>query len=205
MTVWTPEEAKVFLTATKGDRLFAAWALFLGRGLRRGEVAGLTWSHVDLEGGRLAITATRVLTNAGKAVESRPKTAAGVRGIDLDSSLVAILRGHRARQAAEKLIAGEAYEDGGWVFTDELGRPYYPGYFSDAWDRRIRALELPRIRLHDARHSAASAMLAAGTPVKVVSELLGHADPGITMSVYAHVLPGAGKAAGERLSAQLFG
>jgi integrase len=205
MTVWAPEQARTFLVATRGERLFPVWALLLGRGLRRGEVAGLRWRAIDLESGRLTVTTTRVLTDSGKAVESIPKTAAGVRSIDLDPSLVAILRAHWARQAAEKLAAGEAYEDGGWVFCDELGHPYYPGYFSDAWERRIDALGLPSIRLHDARHSCATALLADGTPVKVVSELLGHADPTITLSVYAHVLPGMAKAAGERLSVQLFG
>jgi len=164
----------------------------------------LRWDAVDLEAGRLAITATRVLTNAGKAVDSRPKTAAGVRSIDLDPTLVGILRAHRARQATERLAAGEAYGDGGWLFSDELGNPYYPGYFSDAWERRVAELGLPKVRLHDARHSCATALLANGRPVKVVSELLGHADATITLSVYAHVLPGAAKSAGEQLSAQLF-
>ena len=64
---------------------------------------------------------------------------------------------------------------------------------------------LPRIRLHDARHTCATASLAAGEPVKVVQEMLGHASPTITLGVYAHVLPGMAESAGERLSAQLFG
>lgn len=141
----------------------------------------------------------------GQAVESGPKTKAGARTIDLDPSLVAILRQHRRHQLEEQLKAGEAWAASGYVFTNELGEPYYPGYFSDAWERRVAALGLPRIRLHDARHSCFSAMLAAGTPVKVVQELAGHSSPTVTLDVYAHVLPGMAKEAGERLSAQLFG
>jgi integrase len=205
MRVWTPEQSKAFLAATREDRLYPAFALLLGRGLRRGEVAGLQWRNVDLDTGSLRVATTRVLMNGGQAVESGPKTKAGARTIDLDASLVAILRQHRRHQIEEQLKAGEAWQGSGYLFTNELGQPYYPGYFSDAWERRIAALGLPRIRLHDARHSCFSAMVKDGTPIKVVQELAGHASPTITLEVYAHVLPGMAKEAGERMSAQLFG
>jgi integrase len=204
MKVWTPDEARAFLAGTKDDRLYAAFALLLGRGLRRGEVAGLRWEHVDLKDGSLRVATTRVLMNGGQAVQSTPKTDAGARTIDIDANLVGILGRHGERQRSERKSAGEAWQDSGYVFTDELGHPYYPGYFSDAWERRIKALGLPRIRLHDARRTCFTAILAAGEPVKVVQELAGHANANITLGVYAHVLPGMAKAAGERLSAQLF-
>jgi len=168
-------------------------------------VAGLKWSAVELDHSRLEVKLTRVLTDAGKVEETTPKTAAGRRTLDLDASLVAILRAHRKAQLEEQLKAGEAWEGSGYVFTNELGGAYYPGYFSDAWERRVKALGLPRIRLHDARHSAATAMLSAGEPLKVVSEMLGHSSANVTLSTYSHALPGAAKAAGERLSGQLFG
>jgi integrase len=205
MTVWTPEQARTFLSATRSDRLYPAFALFLSRGLRRGEVAGLKWEHVDLDAGSLRVATTRVLMGDGRAVESGPKTKAGARTIDLDASVVSILRQHRRHQLQEQLKAGEAWESTGYVFTNELGTPYYPGYFSDAWERRISALGLPSIRLHDARHSCFSAMLKDGTAIKVVQELAGHSSATVTLDVYAHVLPGMAKEAGERHSAQLFG
>jgi integrase len=118
---------------------------------------------------------------------------------------VAALRAYRRGQLEERLRAGDAYQDSGYVFTDELGAPYYPATFSERFDRLVVKAGLPRIRLHDARHTCATAMLAADEPVKVVAELLGHASPTITLDVYAHVLPGMAEQAGERLSAQLFG
>ncbi|MGD0810817.1 MAG: tyrosine-type recombinase/integrase [Acidimicrobiales bacterium] len=133
------------------------------------------------------------------------KTEQSKRTLEVDDYLVAILRAHRARQAAERLAGGESYEDGGWLFCDELGHPYSPGYFSHAWERRIKTLGLPRIRLHVARHSAVSAMLADNVPVTVVSEMLGHASPTVTLGVYAYSLPGAGMSAGERLTQPLRG
>jgi integrase len=104
-----------------------------------------------------------------------------------------------------RLAAGEAYEDGGYVFADELGRPYHPDFVSDRFEKLLSATTLPRIRLHDTRHTAASIMLASGVPTKVVSELLGHASPTITLAIYAHVLPGMAEEAGAALSASLLG
>ena len=86
--------------------------------------------------------------------------------------------------------------------ADELGRPYHPQSLSN-W--KVKDLGLPRIRLHDTRHTAATLMLAAGVPVKVVSEMLGHASISITLDVYAHVLPGMGEQAGAALSESLLG
>lgn len=145
---------------------------------------------------------TRVVVD-GNPMASSPKTAAGKRSVPLDESLVAILKSYRARQAEERLAGGEAYEYGGYLVADELGRPYHPDSVSKFFDDAAKEVGLPRIRLHDCRHTAASLMLASGVPVKVVSEMLGHASPTITLSVYAHVMPGMGEEAGAALSASL--
>jgi integrase len=204
MQAWTADQAAAFLQYVKDDRLAWAWSLFLTRGLRRGEVCGLRWTDVDLEAGTVRINRTRVTVN-GKPVDSVPKTAAGRRSIPLDPGLVAILQAHSCRQAAEKLAAGAAYQDGGWLLSDELGRPVHPETLSGWFEERVAAAGLPRIRLHDTRHTAASLMLATGQPVKVVSEMLGHSSPTITLSIYAHVLPGMAEAAGAALSALVLG
>lgn len=91
------------------------------------------------------------------------------------------------------------------MFTDELGRPWYPDYFTDRFAELVAASGLPKIRLHDTRHTAASLMLASGAPVKVVSELLGHASPSITLALYQHTTPSMGREAGEELSTSLLG
>ncbi len=157
----------------------------LTRGLRRGELAGLRWDAVDLEGRTLTISRTRVVVD-GKAIDSTPKTAAGRRSVPLDDMLVARLRAHRARQATERLVAGEVYSDAGYLFTDELGSPYHPDTISDRFEDLVKASGLLRIHLHGTRHTAATLMLASGVPTKVVSELLGHASPTITLAIYAN-------------------
>jgi hypothetical protein len=84
----------------------------------------------------------------------------------------------------------EPYEDYGLVFIHPDGSPIHPQRFSDWFRQHVRAAGLPAIRLHDLRHSYATAALAAGIPAKVVSERLGHATIAITMDTYSHVLPG---------------
>ena len=100
---WNTEQARRFLTAVQDDRLAAMWHVFLGCGLRRGEVIALRWEHVELEARTLRVRETVTLA-AGKVVaQSDGKTRAARRTLDLDPQFVAVLRAHKARQAAEKL------------------------------------------------------------------------------------------------------
>jgi integrase len=125
-----------------------------------------------------------------EVVVSEPKTAKGRRSLALDPATVAALREHRVRQLEERLAVGPRWQDSGLVFTWPDGRPLHPERFSRWFEQRAGAAGLPRIRLHDVRHSYATAALAAGIPAKVVSERLGHANIAITMDTYSHVLPG---------------
>jgi integrase len=119
------EEAGQVLSAAAEDRWRLAGWLFLTRGMRRGEICGLRWANVDLETGRLRIVHTRVVV-ANRVVSSEPKTKAGRRPVPLDAGLVAEFRAHVKRQKEERLHASEAWEESGYVFTDELGRPCRP-------------------------------------------------------------------------------
>lgn len=201
---WTAAEARQFLDSVSEDRLRAAWWLLLGRGLRRGELAGLKWSAVDLDAGVVRVIETRVVVDA-RATSSTPKTAAGRRAVKLDAGLVAELRRHREIVNLERQVAGDTWTDTGFVFVDELGEPYRPELISRTFARLARQAGLRQIRLHDLRHTAASLMLAAGESPKVVAEILGHSSPVITQVVYQHLMPGQTDAAGERLTALLGG
>jgi len=91
------------------------------------------------------------------------------------------------------------------VFTRPDGAPIHPDLISDWFERLARAAGLPKIRLHDVRHSYASAALAAGIPAKVVSERLGHATIQITLDTYSHVLPGLDAQAAETVARLILG
>jgi integrase len=153
-------------------------------------VLGLRWSDIDLEAGTVTIRSTRV--RFGKTtVTSTPKTARGNRTIAVGPVVVSALRAWRRQQAADRLLMGA-----GWRNSDNLlvtiadGSAPNPEAFSNTFGKLVKAAGLPMIRLHDVRHSYATAALASGVPVKVVSQRIGHADVGVTLKIYAHVMPG---------------
>jgi integrase len=108
---------------------------------------------------------------------------------DASHSPIAELRQHKSTQRHERDLMGNGYRDDGLIFAKSDGSPIHPHSFSQAFERQVIAVGVPRIRLHDLRHTHATLLLQAGVPAKV-SERLGHATVGFTMEVYAHVLPG---------------
>jgi hypothetical protein len=172
--------------------------------MRRGEVTGLRWVDVDLDAGRISPRRPRVVVNY-RVVISEPKTAKGRRSLALDLATVAALRDHRRRQLEQRLAVGPRWQDSDLVFTWPDGRPIHPQRFSNWFEQHTRAAGLPRIRLHDVRHSYATAALAAGIPAKVVSERLGHATIAITMDTYSHVLPGLDELAAGTVARLILG
>jgi integrase len=202
--VWSPAQLRTFLEATKSDRLAAAWRLLAATGLRRGEILGLRWSEVDLDTATVRIEATRVMVNYTVAT-NRPKTEKGRRTIALDPTTVASLRAWRATQAKERLRVGAGYVNSGLVFTRPDGAGLHPQRFSGWFAQHARRAGLPVIRLHDVRHSYATAGLAAGVPLKVMSERLGHANTQITADLYQHVLPAMDADAAARVAAIIDG
>lgn len=204
MHVWSALELRAFLEHVRDDRLYAAWLLAAGTGLRRGEVLGLRWKDCDLDSGRLTVTQT-LLDVGHKLTFGPPKTDAGRRTVALDAGTVAVLRAHRTRQLEERLACGGDFNDGALVFCRADGDPVHPAWFSRAFDQRVTASRLPAIRLHDLRHTHATIALGAGVNVKVVSERLGHSKIAITLDTYAHVMPTMQEEAAERVAALVFG
>jgi integrase len=134
-----------------------------------------------------------------------PKTARGRRTIALDPATAAALRQHRKRQAEERLQVGPRYADSGLVFTMPDGSPIHPNRFSLWFRRHARTVGLPAIRLHDIRHSYATAGLAAGVPPKVMSERLGHATVAFTLDIYTSALPAMDKSAADVVAELILG
>ncbi len=124
--------------------------------MRKGEVLGLRWKDVDLEGANLTISQTLVSVGS-RSQFSTPKTDAG--RLDLDVVTVRVLKAHKAQQAEEKLMWGPAYRDTSLVFTREDGEFIEPGAFGVAFQRLVKRSGVPRIRFHDCRHTYASLAL----------------------------------------------
>lgn len=201
-TTWTAEQVRTFLAVAGADRHAAAWRLSL-LGLRRSEVLGLTWDALDLDAGTLTVRQGRT-SSAGVEHVGAPKSARSRRTLPLDAGTVAALRAVKARQAAERLAAGPAYEGaGGYVVIDELGRPPRPDAYSDRFRALARAAGVPAIRLHDARHSCLTLLHLAGVAPAVISAWAGHHSAAFTMSVYVHSQDAALAAAGDVLGGLL--
>jgi integrase len=194
---WTPGELREFLELLDGHRLEAAFHLLAMTGARRGEVAGLRWVDVDLDGARITIRQT-LLNGDGEVYVSSPKSYRG-RTVDLDQATVDKLREHRDRQQLEK-AARRRWEDSGFVFTREDGSAVNPATLTRAFRWIVDRSELPRIRLHDLRHTHASIAVKAGVPIGVVSERLGHASPEFTLHRYSHVMPGMQREAADAIA-----
>lgn len=197
---WTAVELRAFLASVEDDRLYAAWLLLSSTGARRGEVLALRWQDLDLDAARVSVTRSLVSVR-NKLTFSEPKTRRGWRSVALDSGTIAELRAHRARQAQERLALGLGSQArDALVFTDPLGGPIKPDSFSQFFERRVKHLELPRIRLHDVRHTHATLALEAGIHPKVVSERLGHASTAFTLDTYSHAVPAMEEQAAELIA-----
>jgi integrase len=117
---------------------------------------------------------------------------------------VKALQGRRRSQAKEKTAAGEIYDEGQYVICREDGRPYYPRYLTQEWERCCRAAGVPVIALHDARHTSATAGADAGVPQHIMSNRLGHASRRTTDEVYTHVLDPSARKAAELMETVIF-
>jgi integrase len=203
MKTWTADELARFLDFLADDRLYAAWVLAATTGMRRGEVLGLRWSDVDLDASRLSVRQTLVSV-AYETNFSAPKTSRSRRSISLDATTVTALRAHRKRQLEERIAWCSAYHDSGLVVTREDGTSVHPDRFTQMFDKHVKQSGLPRIRLHDLRHTHATLALAAGVHPKVVSERLGHATVAFTLDVYSHAVPALQEDAADRVASLIF-
>jgi integrase len=165
-------QMKALLRAAEGTDLNALWVLLATTGLRIGEALALRWDDLDSRA-----RTPRVNRTVFRNVVSQPKTKGSRRTIKLSGLAIGAL-GQHPRTAELMFCTGS-------------GRSINPSNLRNrSWKRLIGCAGLPpSTRLHDIRHSTATLLLSRGVPVKVVSEMLGHADVGITLSVYAHVLP----------------
>ena len=200
--VWTPGQVGSFLDATAGHRLYALFHLIAFTGLRRGEALGLHWVDVDLDAGHLVV-AWQVINSPQQPSVGQPKTSAGARVVPIDAGTVEVLKRHRDQQDRECAAWAEGWTDTGMVFAREDGTVIRPDYVSHLFTDLVERSGLPRIRLHDLRHTHASLALAAGIDVKVVSARLGHSSTAITSDLYTHVIPAVARQAADAIASSV--
>lgn len=185
--LWTAQQLQTFLEGTSQHWLYPFWLVAVSTGARLGELLALTWADVDLTAGTVRISKARQQIS-GVPVTSTPKTRAGTRTITLPSAVLEALHGWRAQQAEQRLSMGPAWRAGEHVFSGLRGDVLSANTVQDSLPRECQRLDLPRMTPHSLRHLHASLLLTEGLPIPAVSQRLGHANPAITMSTYAHFL-----------------
>jgi integrase len=201
----TEEQANQFLAAAKDDRFYALYVLALMTGMREGELLGLRWSDVNLSAGWLQVRVAVQEADKG-FILAEPKTAYSKRRITLPSTAVEALRQHRIKQDEEQLKSGESWNASlDLVFPSMNGGLMIPHNLTKRGFKKLLAQAgLPDLHFHCLRHTAATLLLSRGVHVKVVSEMLGHADVTITLRTYAHVTPNMQQAAADEME-KVFG
>lgn len=181
----SPGQVGTFLAGTKDDRLAALWVVAFTMGLRKSEILGLRWDNVDLESGELRIVET---LDPGKGITmGTPKSERSRRTLMMPAITAKSLKAHKAKQNAARLLLGRDWADYGFVFTSPVGTPLDHRNINRYYAAHLTRLGLPSQRFHDARHACATFLLASGVQLRVVQEILGHSQIGITADTYAHV------------------
>jgi len=167
--------------------------------MREGELLGLCWEDVDLNLGMIHITRSLQMSlGKFKRILDSPKTASSVRQVALAETVLVALKRHKQLQDEEKRISGQLWDETyELVFTNTIGRPIHNTWLIRDFHSLLAAYDLPRIRFHDLRHTAATLLLRRGVNPKIVSEMLGHANISITLDVYSHVTPDMQEAAAK--------
>jgi integrase len=182
-------EVQQLFADTADDRLHALWVLLTTSGLRIGEALALRWTDLDFENNRLNVQRAIQRQRGRGLVFVEPKSARSRRVVNLARHATDSLAQHRKRQLAERLVSGSCWEDNDLVFCREDGRPLEHSTVHDRLQRSLLRAKLPRIRIHDLRHTAASLLLARGVHPRVVQELLGHSTITLTLETYSHTTP----------------
>lgn len=183
-SVLDESQVDVLLEGTKGDDLHALWALLATTGCREAEALGLTWDRIDLDAQTYRIDRTLHRID-GEWTFRGPKTHKSRRSVFLPAQTVAALRAHRARQQEWWMASGRKGELA-LVFTTRTGRPIHGANLTKHLYAAADRLGLPRVTVHDLRHTAATILYANGVPLEAIADMLGHSTVRVTQDLYRH-------------------
>lgn len=181
------EQARGFLQAIKNNSLYPLYLMDISTGLRRGELLGLKWQDINFTDKTATIKRSLIQVGGKVVLQESVKTKKSKRIVSLTDDVIAELKRLKARQAQDKLSIGQAYQNDGYVFCWEDGRPLRPDYVYHHFVDLLEELNLPKSRFHDLRHSFATIMLEQGVDLETISAMLGHNSLAITADIYTHV------------------
>lgn len=203
-------QVRILLDAARPWACYPLLTLALGAGLRQGELLGLTWPDLDLDARTVRVRRALSWTRSDGFMIKEPKSKAAVRTVKIPPAAAVVLAEHRKKQLAAGLIRAPIFctASGGYLSNrnvlrslksiidrvNDPGRNWKggrPKKDAPKPEPRERLAILPDgLRFHDLRHTVASILLSGGESLRAVSQMLGHANPALTLRVYAHCLPG---------------
>lgn len=193
------EQAKRLLQVAAERDLDTLIALAVVTAMRLGEILGLHWSDIDFTKKEIRIARTMNYYTGYGFVEGKTKTRSGTRTIKLPSFVIELLRKHHTLQLEKQLRSGPSWIDHNLVFCGKHGSFIVRSTLHRQFHKLLEDADLPDMRFHDLRHSAATILIAMGAPINVVQEILGHADIHTTLGIYGHVLPSMKQDASDKL------
>lgn len=199
MAIFDESQVSQMLIAAKETRLEPILHLAVTTGMRQMELLGLKWVDLDWVDRTIKVERQLVRPEEGNVQFTSPKTKFGRRAISLGTRTIEVLRSWYERQHVERREAEAQWRENGLIFTTDDGGPLDPRNLLRDFKRLLGDAGLPVIRFHDLRHTAASLMLSHGVPVLVVSRMLGHSRPSITLDVYGHLIPSAQAEVAEKM------
>lgn len=190
----TPAQVRTLIESVKGTRWETLVKVAIGTGMRQGELLGLKWCDIDLEGSRL-----QVRRQLGRDKVLAEIKAGKGRSIDLPRPTVAALWEHRRVQLELRLLAGPEWEDSDLVFCTHQGKALGHRNVLRAFSLILERSGLPHVPFHALRHTAATLLFLQNVPAKVIQGMLGHSTIQMTMDTYSHLMPGMGRDAANSL------
>ncbi|MCW2882911.1 MAG: site-specific integrase [Sphaerisporangium sp.] len=205
--MWSVDEARRLLEHLRAedDPLYAAYVLILVLGLRRGEVLGLAWDCIDLVGEELWISRQLTRVRGQLLHRETTKTDDSTASLPLLGLCVSALRHRQRVQDDASNKAGDKWHESDLVFTTRNGTPIEPRNFNRAFDTHCRKAGVPRIRVHDTRHTCASLLAALDVHPRVAMRILRHSQISMTMDVYTQIPSAETRKALDRLNQRLDG
>ena len=203
MRTLSEEQVRSLLAATAGTRHHSLWIFLVTTGVRLGEALALKWADIDMVDGNATIRRALQRHRGVGMVFVEPKSSHGRRTVPFPPETLAALRAQRISLNRERSQAGKLWHENDLVFPSPNGRPRDLTYLSYTFHRGLERAGLPRLLIHDLRHTAATHLLTKHVHPKVVQELLGHSTIAITLDTYSHVMPALAKEASTYMSSLL--
>lgn len=206
--VYDEQEIQRLISVSRGTDMELIVSLAVSLGLRRGELTGLKWNHIDFDKRVINIkenvVEVRKEQNADRIVTKSPKSRSGIRSIPISDVLCKYLKSAHTDYLMKRMKLGKDFYDSNYVICQDNGKPFKPATMTRKFSKFLENNNLRHIRLHDVRHTNATLMLMNGIPPKVAQVRLGHSDYSTTMNIYGHVLKSTEIEAASKIENMLF-